>query len=64
MPDRTFTAAEKQAAAEREVSYRKRVYGRRVAEQKMTKKLADEQIAIMEAIAKDYAEQAKGERLL
>lgn len=64
MGDRIFTAAEKQAAVERELSYRRRVYGWRIAEKKMTQKLADEQIAVMEAIAKDYAEQANKERLI
>ena len=60
----TFTALEKQAAAEREVRFRKRVYGRRVAEGHMTQKLADEQIAIMDEIASDYSKLAEGERLI
>jgi hypothetical protein len=62
--ERIYTAAEKLAAAEREVKFRKYVYARRVAEKQMTQKLADEQIAVMQAIAEDYAEKAKGERLL
>ncbi len=64
MSDRIFTATEKHAAVERELTYRRRVYGRRVADGKMTQKLADEQIAVMEAIAKDYEQQAASERLI
>ena len=49
-----FTFEQKLAAVVREISFRRRVYARRVAEGKMTQKLADEQIAVMEAIAADY----------
>jgi hypothetical protein len=49
-----FTFEQKLAAVVRETSFRRRVYARRVAEGKMTQKLADEQIAVMEAIAADY----------
>lgn len=52
----TFTAAEKRAAAERELKFRRRVYPRWIAAGKMTQKEADRQIALMEAIAADYAE--------
>lgn len=60
----TFTAADKQAAAEREAKMRRRVYPRWIAEGRMTQTMADRGIAIMDAIAADYAEKARGERLL
>lgn len=50
----TFSFEQKLAAVKREIAFRKRVYARRVADQKMTRALADEQIAVMEAIAADY----------
>jgi hypothetical protein len=50
----TFTFEQKLAAVVREIMYRKRVYARRVAEGKMKQALADEQIAVMKAIADDY----------
>lgn len=59
-----FTAQKKLDAIERELGFRRRVYARRVAEKLMTQKLADEQIAVFEAIARDYRNQAVGERLL
>ena len=61
---RTFTAEEKLEAVERELGYRRRVYGRRVSEGKMTQQLADRQIGIFESIAADYVKAARGERLL
>ena len=60
----TFTAADKLAAVERELKYRHRVYDRRVVEGKMTKELADRQIAIFEAIAEDYRQLAQKDRLI
>lgn len=51
----TFTREQKHAAAMREVKYRERVYPRWVAAQKMTQAFADQQIAVMRAIAEDYA---------
>lgn len=50
----TFTFEQKLAAVKRELTYRRRVYSRRVGEGKMTQALADEQIAVMEAIVADY----------
>jgi hypothetical protein len=50
----TFSLEQKLAAVVRETSFRRRVYARRVAEGKMTQKLADEQIAVMVEIAADY----------
>lgn len=52
----TFTAKQKHDAATREVRMRKRVYPRWVADGKMSQAKADAEIAVMEAIAADYAE--------
>ena len=52
----TFTRKQKEAAAWRESKMRRRVYPRLVADGRMTQQSADRQIAIMEAIAADYAE--------
>lgn len=52
----TFTAAEKRAAALRELGWRKKVYPRRVSSGKMTAKQAEHEIAVMQAIADDYKE--------
>lgn len=59
-----FTAAEKLAAVEREIGLRRHVYARRVDEGRMSRKLADAQIAVMEAIAEDYRALEAKERLL
>lgn len=59
-----FTAEEKLKAVERELGYRRHVYSRRVANNKMTQAQADRQIGVMEAIAEDYRTLAAGERLL
>lgn len=59
-----FTAAQKRKAVERELAYRRRVYPRWIENGKMTQRLADEQVAIFEAIATDYAAKEPGERLL
>jgi hypothetical protein len=64
MAERRFTAGEKLAAVERELGYRRRVYSRRVADRTMTQTLADEQIAVFEAIRSDYIALAEKERLL
>jgi hypothetical protein len=64
----TFTAKEKLRAAEREVSFRRQVYGRKVADGRMTQAEADKQIGLMIAIADDYraivAAEDKAGRLL
>jgi hypothetical protein len=52
----TFTRKQKEAAAWRESKMRRRVYPRWVEQGRMTQDSADKQIAIMEAIAADYAE--------
>lgn len=44
----------KREAIERELKLRRSVYPRRIADKKMTQALADKQIAVMEAILKDY----------
>lgn len=49
-----YTDQQKYEAAAREVRFRERVYGRRVAAEKMTKEQADREIAIMKEIAEDY----------
>lgn len=59
-----FDAAEKLAAVTRELSYRRRVYATRVANNVMTKALADRQIALFESIEADYRKAARGERLI
>lgn len=51
-----FTNQQKRDAVLREVKYRKRVYARLVSDGRMTQAKADEQIAIMQAIADDYHE--------
>jgi len=58
------TATDKLKAVERELSYRKHVYPRRVDAGLMTSTLAAEQIAVMEEIADDYRKLAEKERLL
>lgn len=60
----TFTAAEKHRAVLREIEMRKSVYPRRVMAGQMSQSQANRQVAIMEAIAADYAKLMEGERLL
>lgn len=62
--DASFTATTKLGAVERELKFRKHVYPRLIAQGKMTDGLAAAQIAVFEAIAEDYRELAKKERLL
>jgi hypothetical protein len=59
-----FTAEQKKKAIERELTFRRRVYPRWIADGRMTQKLADEQIAIFEQIRDDYAKAEQGERLI
>ena len=51
-----ISAADKLACAERELKYRRRVYGRLVERGKMDQREADRELELMEAIAKDYRE--------
>ncbi len=60
----TITTQDKLECAERELTYRRRVYDRLVAKQKMTRGFADRQISLMAAIVEDYRAQVHGERLL
>jgi len=61
---RPFTAQEKLDAVTRELRFRRRVYSIRVEDGRMTKELADRQIALFEAIEADYQKLAEGERLI
>lgn len=58
------TAEEKRDCASRELKQREYVYPRRVAEGKMTQKLADRQIGLMREIMMDYEALASKERLI
>jgi hypothetical protein len=58
-----FTFDQLAVAAEREVRFRERVYARRVQTGKMTRQKADEEIALMKAIAEHMRAQADGESL-
>ncbi|MGA7809658.1 hypothetical protein [Bradyrhizobium sp.] len=59
-----FTSEQKRKAVEREISYRKRVFPRLIDSGKMTRQMADEQIAIFVAILDDYAKAEASERLI
>ncbi len=59
-----YTAEEKAAEAEREVSFREHVYKKQVEQGRMTLKDAARRIAIMGEIAADYRTQAQSERLI
>lgn len=59
-----FTATDKKKAVERELTFRRRVYPRWVADGRMTQKLADQQIEIFERIRDDYAAAETAERLI
>jgi hypothetical protein len=61
---RVFSAADKHEAALRELKKRKQVYPRLIMTRRMSSEQAEWQIAVMEAIAADYAEAAERERLL
>lgn len=49
-----ITHDQKRACIERELKMRRRVYPRWVADNRMTQAKADEEIAVMEAILRDY----------
>jgi hypothetical protein len=59
-----FSFEQKLEAIKRELSYRRHVYERRVANGQMTRALADRQIRIFEEIADDYVKAAATGRLL
>ena len=52
---RGFSREEKHRAAKRELDFRRMVYPKRIAAGAMRQQDADYQIALMEAIAADYA---------
>lgn len=60
----TYSTEEKLEAIRREISMRKTVYGRRVTENRMTQRQAEQQIGLFEEIAADYEKMAEAERLL
>lgn len=65
MADRaSFTATEKLEAVRRELGFRRTVYASHVRRGRMTQPEADFQIAVFEAIAADYDEMARPDRLL
>lgn len=65
MPDQPhITISEQVAAAERELRMRERVYPRRVADGKMTNKLAVHETAAMAAIVETLKGVERGERLI
>lgn len=59
-----ITAAEKQACAERELKFRKRVYPRLIDSGQLSSEKAAREIETMQAIADDYRALAAGKRLL
>jgi hypothetical protein len=59
-----FTTTEKKQAVERELTYRRRVYGRWVTEGRLTQKRADQQIKVFEEILADYVKAEQCERLI
>lgn len=59
-----FTNEQLAAAAEREVRFRERVYARQVGLNRMSQTKADEEIAMMKAIAAHLHEQAQRDGLL
>ena len=60
----THSTHDKLEAIKRELSYRRRVYAKRVSDGRMTKEHAAYQISVFEAIEADYEAIEKGERLL
>jgi hypothetical protein len=58
------TYEDKLACANRELAMRQRVYPDWIARRKMTREKADHEIAVMQAIADDYAILARDERLI
>lgn len=64
MDDQTYTDDQKRAAIEREIKMRRRVYPRWVENGRMTVEQADHEIAVMEAILRDYPPQQPSLRFL
>ncbi|HWE19653.1 MAG TPA: hypothetical protein VG758_21130 [Hyphomicrobiaceae bacterium] len=59
MADQSYTTADLVKCAEREVAYRRRVYPRLVADERMPRERADREIAMMEAIAEKLKDQQR-----
>jgi len=59
-----FTAADKHKCALRELRKRASLYPRWVEAGRMHKATADREMALMEEIARDYAQQEEQERLI
>lgn len=57
----TFTVEQLATCAEREVKQRRRVYPRCVEDRRMSQAFADEQLAMMEQIAREYRAKADAE---
>ena len=57
----TFTAAQLVTCAEREAEQRRWIYPRWVENRRMTQAFADEQLAMMEQIARDHRAMADAE---
>jgi hypothetical protein len=55
----TITEHDKLRCVERELTFRYRVYARRVEQGKMTQAQADREIAVRECIAQDYRRSAQ-----
>lgn len=62
--ERTFTDREKLDSLNREIGMRRRVYPARIEKGAMTLQSAEYEIAIMQAIAKEYAARVREELLL
>jgi hypothetical protein len=60
----TITATDKMQCAERELKYRRRVYGRLVERGKMSLLQCKRELELMEAIAEDYRKLATQDALL
>ena len=58
-----YSTQVKLECVERELRYRRRVYPRWIAEERISPHFAQEQIRIMEQIAEDYRKMEEGERL-
>jgi hypothetical protein len=58
-----ISAADKLQCAERELKYRRRVYGRLIERGKMSQREADRELELMEAIANDYRDLASDEAI-
>lgn len=59
-----YSAEEKRKAVERELTFRRRVYPRWINDGRMSQQMADQQLAIFEAIRDDYAAAETRERLI